>query len=144
MALEKQKSRICEEDENEEQHCHRYNNKENEKKWIFNKRTLRIFDWTGKLNMDMILDNVVNIINITIGMNNPNGLICLMGFHSIKHLKFVSRNSISREILIFLVNWTKMIGWMETQMYFQKLDVNNKNGTSKTMEKKTIKIWDWY
>lgn len=32
MALEKQKSRICEEDENEEQHCHRYDNKENEKK----------------------------------------------------------------------------------------------------------------
>jgi len=32
MALEKQKSRICEEDENEEQHCHRYDGKENAKK----------------------------------------------------------------------------------------------------------------
>lgn len=37
MALEKQKSRICEEDENheeeeEESHCHRHDDKENEKK----------------------------------------------------------------------------------------------------------------
>jgi len=32
MALEKQKSRICEEDENEDQHCHRYDDKECEKK----------------------------------------------------------------------------------------------------------------
>lgn len=32
MALDRQKSRICEEDENEEQHCHRYDDKENEKK----------------------------------------------------------------------------------------------------------------
>jgi len=32
MALEKQKSRICEEDENEDQHCHRYDDKECAKK----------------------------------------------------------------------------------------------------------------
>lgn len=64
------------------------------------------------------------------------------GFPFDQTLEFVSINSISGGIFIF-VNWTKMIDLMETQIYFNKFDVNNnkKNGTSKTMVKnKTIKI----
>lgn len=57
------------------------------------------------------------------------------GFPFDQTLEFVSINSISGGIFIF-VNWTKMIGLMETQIYFNKFDVNNKkNGTSKTMGK---------
>lgn len=83
MALEKQKSRICEEEENDEPHCHYEANENERKKWILCRRmTLRLYDLTYELNMDMILD----IAQIKIDdMINLNILICLTGFHSTEH-----------------------------------------------------------
>lgn len=77
MALEKQKSRICEEEENED-HCH-YDANENEKKWILSMDgTIRFYNLTSELDIDMILDGLLNLIWINI-------LTCPMGFHLTKH-----------------------------------------------------------
>lgn len=76
MALEKQKSQISEEDENEEEHCHNYDGKEMAKKWILLMPTINLLMLTCELDVD-------NVINITIRMNNLNILVSFVGFHSI-------------------------------------------------------------
>lgn len=113
MALEKQKSRICEEEENDEGHCHYDDANETGKKWIVTAVvTMRFDDLTFESNMDMILDILMQLIRI-----RRNILICAMGFHLTEHLSGVMI------ICNMFLSWnvpTTMFRWMETQWKKQK------------------------